>query len=337
AGGRFPDEIEVVQSRLIRSVGRVRGPDGRFVYLKAMTFPRLKDRIRYLFRALPGRHEARMLEVLRQRAGEELPGPRPLGVVARRRGVWPAVSVLALEGLDVADPSEVTFDEAVRVAEKLASIGFEHPDLHSGNLLRLRDGRVAVLDFQSAQTVSGPLGEAARARLATKLWQGVWPEADPEALVQHGLIGTSVLPKVMEGASVEQRRNLERRILRCLRTSTEFQRRRGPFFSEHTRRGVPGPVERVVPTQVSARELWLGDRVRELVDGVSPLLAGARLGLGPGSRRGALYIAGGGAASEFAVVEASLSEAYRRCFDSGGRLRSAADLRSAGIDFGAIL
>ncbi|MEO0481647.1 MAG: hypothetical protein AAF196_19420, partial [Planctomycetota bacterium] len=42
AGGRFPDEIEVVQSRLIRSVGRVRGPDGRFVYLKAMTFPRLK-------------------------------------------------------------------------------------------------------------------------------------------------------------------------------------------------------------------------------------------------------------------------------------------------------
>ena len=59
ARGVLPSDMEIVQGRLIRQVGRSQLPDAGEVYVKLMAFPRLKDRIRYLFRTLPARHACR--------------------------------------------------------------------------------------------------------------------------------------------------------------------------------------------------------------------------------------------------------------------------------------
>ena len=64
ATGRLPAELPLVQGRLVRAVHRGELPSGP-VFVKVMTFPRGKDRLRYLLRALPGEHEARMLAAVR--------------------------------------------------------------------------------------------------------------------------------------------------------------------------------------------------------------------------------------------------------------------------------
>ena len=53
----LPDGVALVQSRLVRAVGRATLPSGVEVYLKIMGFPRGKDRLRYLLRPLPAMHE----------------------------------------------------------------------------------------------------------------------------------------------------------------------------------------------------------------------------------------------------------------------------------------
>ena len=59
---QLPDGVEIVQSRLVRIVGRGELPSGTTAFLKFMGFPRRKDKFRYLFRSLPARHEAAMLQ-----------------------------------------------------------------------------------------------------------------------------------------------------------------------------------------------------------------------------------------------------------------------------------
>ena len=54
-------EIQPVLTRLVRAVGRGELPDRGAVFVKLMTFPRLRDRLRYALRALPAAHEAKML------------------------------------------------------------------------------------------------------------------------------------------------------------------------------------------------------------------------------------------------------------------------------------
>ena len=60
--GTLPDDLEPVFARLIRAVGRGELPDAGPVFVKVMSFPRWRHRLRYAVRPLPGVHEARMLE-----------------------------------------------------------------------------------------------------------------------------------------------------------------------------------------------------------------------------------------------------------------------------------
>ena len=62
ATGAVPAALEPVQGRLIRAVHRGCVADEP-VFVKTMTFPRAKDRLRYFFRPLPADHEAAMLRM----------------------------------------------------------------------------------------------------------------------------------------------------------------------------------------------------------------------------------------------------------------------------------
>ena len=160
ATGTAPADWRHVQSRLIRAVHRAE-LDGHSVFVKTMTFPRAKDRLRYSVRPMPTAHEARLLRALarggvRGRAaasswhehsgGEAGLGFAAAGAVARVAGcVWrerlcaggrcPAVlaersrrrfglplrAMLVLEGLD-AEPADPVRDFAACAALALAML-----------------------------------------------------------------------------------------------------------------------------------------------------------------------------------------------------------------------
>ena len=81
AEGRLPEALQLVQGRLIRSVHK--GPLGSgTVFVKTMSFPRAKDRLRYLLRALPAAHEAAML---RRAAAAGVRCPEVLAAFGERR------------------------------------------------------------------------------------------------------------------------------------------------------------------------------------------------------------------------------------------------------------
>ena len=167
----LPPDVAPVQTRLVRAVGRGTLADGRSVYLKAMDFPRWKDRLRYLFRALPAAHEAALL---REVAATGLNCPVVVYAATARRWAMPWRSLLITEALPVAAQSAqkhgpVTWSEASAVAARLAEAGVFHPDLHRLNLERLDDGGVAVLDLQSARARGVSLKAAERLHMAAKL------------------------------------------------------------------------------------------------------------------------------------------------------------------------
>jgi hypothetical protein len=172
--GRLPNDLEPVQARLVRAVHRGELPSGP-VYVKVMTFPRAKDRLRYLLRALPGAHEARML---RATAAAGIVCPEVVFVRTARRFGLPHRSMLVLRALAVRSPA---LDPAARllgeaaVAARLLAAGIVHRDLHGENFVELQDGRLAVLDLQSAAMVRRPPGAAARIRAAARLLQGRRP------------------------------------------------------------------------------------------------------------------------------------------------------------------
>ena len=187
----MPDGLEIVQSRLIRAVGRGRLPDSGTVYAKLMGFPRFRDRLRYVHRALPATHEARLL---RRLAAAGLACPEVLAVAGARRALRvPRASLLVTRAL----PGEVgvlPFAEAATFAARLAAVGLFHPDLNQGNFARLESGEAAVLDLQSARWPSDrSLSEAARMVMATKLLHEFGAGARPEVLVSAGLVALSLI------------------------------------------------------------------------------------------------------------------------------------------------
>ena len=185
ACGGLPDDVEPVQARLIRVVGRARLPDAGEVYLKVMGFPRPKDRLRYLFRALPAQHEARMLAVLTESG---IPCPAVLDARGRRTFGIPRLSFLVLRGLDRVD-RQPDGSEIARLAGELAKAGVFHPDLHRGNQLPLVDGRLAVLDLHSARLARPGLSRRQRLIVAARLIGEPGPLAeDCVPLVQAGLL-----------------------------------------------------------------------------------------------------------------------------------------------------
>lgn len=268
-GAGLPAGVRPVLERLVRRVGRGRLPEAGEVYVKVMSFPRPKDRVRYLARALPARHEARMLERIRSLG---IPAPRVVFQRTLRVLGLPRLSMLVTEALPVVDEPP-TLEEMAAVAARLAAAGVVHPDLNAGNFVRLRGGGVAVMDLQSARAgrSSGRLG---RRRMAAKLLAEVGGATEGLELVRAGLISAVDLDAVRTRALELRRRWLLGRIRRCLRESTEFARRRRWNGVEHVRRAAAGPGMRRIEGGRELVRWWVGDRAREILLGEPPQLAG---------------------------------------------------------------
>ena len=228
ATGALPSELPLVQGRLVRAVHRGELPSGP-VYVKVMTFPRAKDRLRYLLRALPAQHEAAMLGRL---AAARVPCPEVVAVRTQRRLGLPARSLLVLRALPVAaasaaaaeDPQQRLRDEAA-LAVRLLAAGIEHHDLHGGNFVRLADGRLAVLDLQSARPSARAGSDRARLAAAARL---VRDRHGDDAVAMAALLAAGLLHDAAEVAGVLAQRQRDAahfrrsRAHRCLRESTEY-------------------------------------------------------------------------------------------------------------------
>ncbi|MFK7742159.1 MAG: lipopolysaccharide kinase InaA family protein [Planctomycetota bacterium] len=242
ATAKVPEELDYVQGRLIRQVHRAQLPSG-LVYIKTMSFPRAKDRLRYSVRALPAEHEARML---RHVAAAGLPCPEVLAVRTSRRRGLPHRSMLVLRGLSVAadpvaadpvaadpsgpaDPVSRAVDE-VRLAAKLLEACVFHRDLHTDNFVRLADGRLAVLDLQSAcvvrpqQAASASVRHAVAARIVRDR-HGAPREAALAELERLGVVQPAERAAVEERCRRDVRRYAGSRRMRCWKSSTCFERR----------------------------------------------------------------------------------------------------------------
>lgn len=266
-GGALPPDVDVVQARLVRGVGRGRLPSGADAYLKAMGFPRLRDRFRYWLRALPSAHEAAMLRRA-ERAGIQC--PRVLGTVERRGAFGaPVASVLATAGLARGGGAPPRLRECAELARRLAEARIAHGDLHDGNFVRLGDGTCAVLDLQSARR---NLFGVRRLPLAARLLAADWPEPEsPDAVVEGGLLGASELARALQWAQALRRDAVRRRVARCQLDSTEFCVQRRAWGRWIQRRTVRAGGH----WRHGGRELlsaWVGARYREVSAGEpSPL------------------------------------------------------------------
>lgn len=268
-----PAGLRKVQGRLVRWVARGELADGTEVFVKAMGFPRLKDRLRYLLRPLPLLHEARMLRWL---AAEGIAVPGVLLARGARRFGVPRTSMLVMPALpgEGAAPGP---EAAGALLEALFRVGLYHRDLHLGNLMQLPDGRAAILDLQSARRRRAPLRPGLRRRMLTKLWadlsiRDLDAAAWHRALQEAGCYGPQEAEDLVAAATRLRQRDLFGRLRRCLQESTGFVVRRGPWRWSYRRRGAaPGDGTWVE----GGRELfryWLGDRVREHCDGQPPVL-----------------------------------------------------------------
>ncbi|MCU0864274.1 MAG: hypothetical protein MUC36_10805 [Planctomycetes bacterium] len=273
ATGRLPEPLQLVQGRLIRSVHRGELPSGP-VHVKAMTFPRAKDRLRYLLRPLPAVHEARLLAAV---AAAGIPAPVVLAVHSARRRGLPDRSLLVLRSLPVVAetkaPTERLADEAALVVRLLAA-GIVHRDLHGENFVRLRSGELAVLDLQSASVVrraSTAHRLAAAARLVRE--RHAVPGA-VDSLRRAGLLHSDPeAATVVARARDEQAHHARGRVLRCLQESTEFRCRWTLRGREYRLRTGLGPG-RWWWGDRSLRQAWIGQRARQLATG-EPLVFSA--------------------------------------------------------------
>lgn len=283
ARGELPPELEPVRVRPIRAVGKGRLPDLGSVHCKVMAFPRLVDRLRYWWRALPAHHEARLLAHVRA-VGLSTPA-----VVFHRgqRGPigWPRLSMLVTRTLP-GHGGRPAPDAMARCAAALARAGVFHPDLNPDNFVALPDGGCAVLDLQSARR-RWRLSRTARRKMAGKLL--VEAPAAEGALLESGMIVAADLEAVRECARLLQIAHLRRRIRRCVTSSSEFERRRGWRATLHRRRAVSLEGGAWVAGGAELGRLWWGDRALEVLEGRRPTLGAFRKARWP-LRGSAVYV-----------------------------------------------
>lgn len=314
ATGRLPAGLDLVQQRLIRAVHRGELPSGP-VYVKTMTFPRGKDRLRYLLRPLPAAHEAAMLRAV-EAAGQRCPAV--LAVRTLRRFGLPHRSFLVLRGLLVDPrPQDATArlrDEA-RVAAALLAAGIEHRDLHSGNFVRLQDGALAVLDLQSATCRGKPLASrddriAAAARLLREhLAAG---PAAVDALGDAGLLFDAGERAAAQQRAAAELAHYERgRVWRCLAESTEFCRVVHWWGTEHRLRG-EWPAGRWLPQTSGAQRQWLGQRALQVFENRPPFFRGFLRKWWWPKGAGSLYVPANGRGDSVPSELSAASQGYER-------------------------
>ncbi|MFQ5504819.1 MAG: hypothetical protein ACE5F1_08495 [Planctomycetota bacterium] len=239
--GHPPEGIELAQARIIREVYQLALPGGRRGFVKVHLFPFPRLRLRYALRASPTQHERRMLEIARDRG---ILAPRPLAEATTRGILGPKQAILVTEALP--DGLRPGPEQVIRAARELAERGLFYPDLHADNL-RVLDGRIACLDFQSCRARRVESHELlymiARSLMGS---EERWGQA-PESLLQHlpvELPRKRLLPLIAE----LERRQLASRRRHCLRSSTRVRMQRLPPFGKRLslRRfdgGTPWPAE----------------------------------------------------------------------------------------------
>lgn len=275
ARGVLPAGLELVQGRLIRAVHRGVLPSGA-VFMKTMGFPRWRDRLRYLLRALPASHEARLL---RAAAAAGVPVPEVVAVRTARRWLVPHRSMLVLRALPAASaPGAPSLAVAAALGARLLRAGIEPLDLHAGNFVALADGSFAVLDLQSARRWPWTARCArARVQVAARLLREPWPHGAQgvEPLLTGGLVQNR---EEGQRAAAQARRAARRwwrsRLLRCMTTSSEFVRRWHWWGREHIVRGA-GAL-RWLPAEPHALHAWLGARALAVCEGQPLPLRGLR-------------------------------------------------------------
>jgi len=272
--GTLPSGVRPVRTRLIRAVGEGSLPDAGRVFVKVMGFPRWEDKIRYLFRRLPARHEADLLRYLRRHS---IPCPEVLAVWTERALVLPRFSGLVTRGL-CSDGRELSPADSIPLIRQLIAARVHHPDLHGDNFLGLADGRVAVLDVQSARILR--FGFARRHRVAmTAKWlmhlrspRG----AAADLLEQEGVLSAAERRAAERLSEVLYRRQWCRRIERCFKESSDYAVSRGCDHVLYRRRAVGSDAGEWLSGGRELRDLWIGDRVREQWDGEPPVCVALR-------------------------------------------------------------
>jgi hypothetical protein len=274
ATGALPAELPPVQGRLIRAVHTGLLPSGP-VHVKAMTFPRAKDRLRYLLRALPAVHEARMLAAV---AAAGIASPEVVAVRTARRFGLPFRSMLVLRSLPVVPETKVDterlHDEAV-LAQRLLAAGVHHRDLHTENFVRLASGALAVLDLQSARLVGADAGVLPRRLgIAARLVRDRACDlgASLATIVAAGLLRADQVAAATALVERQRRQFAQSRVMRCLGESTEFTVRWGWTGRQFLLRSGLGDGRWWWGGR-EMREAWLGQRKRQLA-GAAPLFRG---------------------------------------------------------------
>jgi len=288
--GQLPADLTFVQQKIVRAVGRGELPHAGSVYAKVMWFPRAKDKVRYAFRALPGVHEARMLELVKKIG---IPCPEVLFARGRRVMGAPRLSLLVVSDLhphgDAPDAEAM-----IGVAARLLAAGVFHPDLNPYNFVRLASGETAVLDMQSARQRTGTIGRRERLQMAVKLLSHLEStEQLLERMVHNTFLRRDEVPLVRDKIAEDRRRWQLKRIHRCFMESTLFTvkwRWNGTVFR---RRGAAGDGTWVEGGAELIR-YWIGDRSQEVLADHAPVLGSLfrRSPLLPGKHK--LYIPGGG-------------------------------------------
>lgn len=341
ATGALPQALTFVQGRLIRAVGRGELPSGP-VFVKVMSFPRGKDRLRYALRRLPAVHEA---EWLRGMPYAKVVAPEVLDVRVLRRFGLPFRSMLVLRALPVVPeqgrtPEQVLADQAA-IARRLLDFGLWHRDLHPANFVRLADGRLALLDLQSLQWIvvhnsmqgrqpalarGGGSVRAGRDMAARLLAEAVDVpiEAGTAILVEAGLVAAGDAQLAARAQSVCLQ-FLRKRALRCVATSTEF-RRRGLGWGECRLRAAPsdGPWS----GGAGLRTCWIGQRLAHLFERRPPVLAAYAFTPFSARVQWIAPLSAAAQASELAALRAA-AERYRWLFlrDPGKSLEELRQIR----------
>jgi hypothetical protein len=273
----LPEELALVQGRLIRSVHTGMLPSGQ-VHVKTMAFPRAKDRLRYAFRSLPATHEANML-AMSKHAG--IPCPDVVEVRTMRRWGLPYRSLLVLRTLEASVDEEDEFQrvsDEILLATRLLAAGIHHRDLHSENFLRQKSGEMAVLDMQSVSKLRPGLGssELIRFSVASRLLRDRAEKGRQSAvgiMREQGLLKTQgEVAEVMRRAGTAARHYAESRVRRCLTNSTEFERHIRATGVEYRVRGAL-PEGRWWSGDPNLRDAWMGQRINQLQHGVAPVFA----------------------------------------------------------------
>lgn len=293
--GELPKGVQPVQGRLVRRVGVGETQGGTRAFLKLMAFPRAKDKLRYVHRALPARHEATLLARLPTLG---IPAPEVLLARTARRFGLPHLSLLVTKALPIADDQvlEARFPEVAALAARLAAAGIDHHDLNRGNFVALRDGGLAVLDLQSARDHGAPLSLEPRLRMASKLLDAFGATLHhAEALRTSGLVpGTVAAEELVARAAAVRAKEVTKRIVRCLLESTEFTCQVRPSGILHRRRtcDLAGPEGTWIEGGRELLRWWIGDRANEVLGHGSPRIGALFRNSCWLLQRGRLYIPG---------------------------------------------